>query len=115
MIRVAVVGSRDFANLDLVRMVVDRLGEGDGVIIISGDARGVDRTAQEEAASIGLVVEVYPAEWAIHGKSAGYVRNVDMVKRADKVIAFWDGQSKGTRFSIEQALKQQKRLEVFFA
>lgn len=38
-----------------------------------------------------------------HGKAAGYLRNTEMAKNADALVAFWDGMSLGTRHMIETA------------
>ena len=56
----------------------------------------------------------YPADWKQHGKAAGMIRNAEMVRAADWVVAFWDGKSKGTKNTIDTALRLGKRLEVHF-
>lgn len=49
------------------------------------------------------VLTIFPANWAEFGKYAGYIRNYDMGKNADMLIAFWDGKSKGTSHMIDIA------------
>ena len=44
-----------------------------------------------------------PADWEHFGKAAGPKRNMQMAKIADAVIAFWDGESRGTQSMIECA------------
>ena len=63
--------------------------------VIHGGARGVDTLAGNWAAQRGYTVEVRPAQWAQHGKSAGYVRNAEMVALCDCAIALHDGVSRG--------------------
>ena len=41
---------------------------------------------------------------------AGFMRNTDIINEAELVVAFWDGQSKGTKDSIDKAEKQNKRV-----
>lgn len=65
-------------------------------VIISGTARGVDQCGEAYAAHYHLPIERHPADWTRFGKSAGYIRNAEMVKVADAVLLFWDGRSKGT-------------------
>jgi hypothetical protein len=50
----------------------------------------------------------FQPDWEKLGKSAGFARNADIVKNSDYVVAFWDGQSKGTRHSLELAQKAGK-------
>ena len=47
------------------------------------------------------VEQIYPAQWDKYGKRAGYRRNEQMAEVADGLIAFWDGQSKGTKHMID--------------
>lgn len=56
-------------------------------------------------------VEKYPANWDKYGKSAGYIRNEEMAKVADSLLAIWDGKSRGTKHMIDIATK--KGLTVF--
>lgn len=108
--KVAIVGSRDYGNLEAVRAYVRGLPK--DTVIVSGGARGVDSVAEQEARRCGLEVLIFPAEWGKYGKSAGYRRNVDIVTAADQVVAFWDGVSRGTKHSIDLARAQGKLLEI---
>jgi hypothetical protein len=69
--------------------------------IIHGGARGVDNMAGRWGVSIDLPVRVYPADWELFGKRAGYIRNSLMVEDADAAIIIWDGESKGTKHTID--------------
>lgn len=90
----AIVGSREYPRADVVRNIVKRLHA--NVEVISGGARGVDTWAIEAAKERGLAFRVFPADWATHGRRAGYVRNIAMAMCTEYVLAFWDEQSKGT-------------------
>lgn len=83
--------------------------------IITGGARGVDTLAHEEAKRRGVPTKVMQADWSSLGKRAGYARNEAMVNIADKVVVFWDGESKGSKHTIDFALKHKVPLEVYFA
>jgi len=45
---------------------------------------------------------------------AYFVRNSVMVQRADKLVAFWDGESRGTRMTIKIAEKLKKDIEIIW-
>lgn len=107
--RVAIVGSRNFSQPERVREFIIDLGP--GVEIVSGGARGVDTWAEEAARECRLTVKVFPADWS-KGKGAGFTRNHDIVNYADVVVAFWDGQSRGTAHTIQIAREACKWVEV---
>lgn len=110
---VAIVGSREYADLDAVRTYVRDLVCYVGArLIISGGARGVDRVAVATAKQHGGMTKVYPADWQRHGKRAGFIRNQQIVHNADKVVAFWDGKSNGTHHTIKLADDANKLHEV---
>lgn len=108
--RIAVVGSRDYQNLDAVRQFIreqDRT-----TVIISGGARGVDAVAVEEARRLRMPYEIYPAEWHRYGRRAGAMRNHTIVEKADEVVAFWDGKSAGTKITIDLARASKKPVRI---
>jgi len=51
-------------------------------------------------------------DWSKYGKSAGLIRNTDIIKSSDLIIAFWDGESKGTLDSINKSEKFKKPIIV---
>lgn len=117
---VALVGSRGYPRLQAVRNLVNKfslkdVGGRDQVVFLSGDARGVDRTAQEEALTLGYDVLIYPVSsevWQRHGKRAGYLRNRLMAQTADGAFAFWDSKSPGTRLMIRLVRNMGKTVHV---
>lgn len=111
MSKVAIVGSREFKRLDLVVDFVNSL-EPD-TVVVSGGARGVDRTAEEAAEKRGLTTLIFPAEWDKYGIQAGFLRNRLLVKACDYVCAFYNGTSRGTWDTIQKARKAGKKVIVF--
>jgi predicted Rossmann fold nucleotide-binding protein DprA/Smf involved in DNA uptake len=105
-VKVAVVGSRGFGALDLVTAYVNQLSMDD--IVVSGGADGVDKTAEEAAIARGMKTIIFPAKWKEYGRSAGFRRNLHIVEEADRVVAFWDKKSKGTKHTIDIARKMGK-------
>lgn len=53
----------------------------------------------------------YPADWERYGRSAGMIRNREMINAADEVLALWDGKSKGTGQAI--ALSKRRGIPVY--
>jgi hypothetical protein len=110
-VKVAIVGSRQYPDLDAVREYVRGLPP--GTIVVSGGAQGVDKVAELEAKEQGLNVEIWYPRWDLHGKGAGFARNKAIVHAADRVVAFWDGVSRGTLHTIETAERMKKPVDVF--
>lgn len=106
---IAVVGSRIYPRLDLVREYVRGLPR--DAEVVSGGAVGVDSAAEGEARARGLAVRVFRPDWS-RGPSAGHARNAEVVAAADRVVAFWDGSSAGTRSAMRIAYRERKTLEV---
>ena len=109
--KVAIVGTRTYPDLEQVRKYVRDLSPDD--IIVSGGAKGVDETAEGEARKIGMEVISVPAEWNKYGKRAGLMRNDIIVGMADCVVAFWDGVSLGTKYTIDKAKEKNVITQVF--
>lgn len=109
--RIAVVGSRDYANLDEVRQFVREQER--TTVIISGGARGVDDAAVQEARRLKMPYELYLPDWPRHGRSAGAIRNREIVQKADEIVAFWDGKSPGTKITIDMGKAVGKPVRVF--
>jgi len=105
--KLAIVGSRTFRDYKLLCESVAKMPEPIEEII-SGGASGADSLAERYAKEHNIPMKVFPAEWDKYGKSAGYRRNKDIINRADYVIAFWDGMSKGTKHSIDLAKSAHK-------
>ena len=105
--KVAVVGSRGLWVEDLG----DYLPEGTEELI-SGGAQGIDACARSYAKQKGLAItEIFPC-YARYSRAAPLRRNEEIVRRADMVLAFWDGKSPGTKYVIDQCKKQKKTVTV---
>lgn len=110
--RVIIAGSRDITDYAVVSNAVLE-SDFEVTTVISGGARGVDKLGERYAETHQLPVDVFLADWHIHGRSAGYIRNEQMARSADALVAVWDGESKGTGHMIDIAKKQG--LEVYIA
>ena len=108
--RVAIVGSRNYPNLEEVREFVRSLSLDD--VVVTGGANGVDKVAEDEARKRGLEVVIHRAKWAEYGKKAGPIRNSVIVEDCDKLAAFWDKKSPGTKDVIGKARRAAKLLKL---
>ena len=100
--RTIIAGSRDITSH---AAVVSAVGQCPWNIttVLSGRARGVDLLGERWAAENGIPLELYPANWNAYGKLAGFVRNIEMARKAEGLLAVWDGASNGTRHMIRTA------------
>lgn len=115
MVKLAIVGSRDYTDYESFKAIVDSiisLNNLNVYKIISGRARGTDTMAEQYAKENSIPMQVFKANWEIFGKKAGMMRNRDIVANSDYVLAFWDGESKGTKGTIDMARKDGKLLKV---
>lgn len=110
--RTIIAGGRDFTNTSVAFACLESLVEA-GDIIISGHASGADHIGELYAEKHGLECELYPADWKTYGRAAGPIRNEQMAKVADRLIAFWDGRSRGTKSMINLAKKHDCEVIVF--
>lgn len=111
--KLLIVGSRSFDSYERMESEIFRRYSVDQIdCIISGGAKGADTLARLFAQNHDIMLVEYPAKWDEFGGRAGILRNMEMVKAADEVIAFWDGASKGTQFTINYAKEKQKPLYV---
>jgi len=116
--RIIVAGGRDFCDKEFFDRNLDALvAEFVDVEIVSGHASGADKLAEEYAKRLGLALKIFPADWKKYGRAAGPIRNREMLtyilEAKPIVVAFWDGQSKGTKNMIEQARKEDVDCRIF--
>lgn len=112
--RVIIAGSRSIDTRETVWRVIDSYlagdyhtdgwDEGADIEIVHGGANGVDTTASEFAELCGYEERVFNPAWDEHGEAAGPIRNAEMAEYGDRLLAIWDGESRGTRNMIENAL-----------
>jgi hypothetical protein len=99
---IVVCGSRAWADERKIRKVLSQFKR--PAQIIHGGATGADRIAGSVARSLGFAVTEMQADWDKWGRIAGYKRNCEMLAlEPEVVIAFWDGQSRGTKHTIREA------------
>lgn len=85
-----IAGPRDWNDAPFVRATLNMFHREHPSIskVIHGGAKGVDAIANWWANDHGIKVETFPAKWEEWGKAAGPMRNKEMAKVADVLIAF---------------------------
>lgn len=121
--KLIIAGGRDFNNTSLLDDAVCKVAaecyenniyrlRDPGSEIVSGEARGADTLGEAWAEEYGVPVKKFPANWNKYGKRAGHVRNELMGNYADELIAFWDGESKGTKDMIDIMIRLKKPVTI---
>ena len=106
--RVAVIGSRGLTVInDLGKFLPEGTTE-----IVSGGARGIDTYAKEYALAHGMKLTEFLPEYEKYGRIAPLKRNDSIIEYADTVLAFWDGQSRGTAYVIRKCRETGKPCRV---
>lgn len=107
--RVAVIGSRGFNDYEKVKETLSKINI---TLLVSGGAKGADLLGERYAKENNIETKIFIPDWDKHGKKAGFLRNTDIIENAELVVAFWDGESKGTLDSINKTKKQNKKLII---
>lgn len=106
--KIAIIGSRNLIVNDLENYLPADTDE-----IVSGGARGIDSCAREYAKKNNIKLTEFLPEYDKYGRGAPLKRNLQIIEYADAVIAFWDGQSHGTKYVIENCKKINKKVTVY--
>ncbi len=113
--KIIIAGGRNFDDFNKLCQVCDEfLKKYSNVEIVSGAFKGADLLGERYAAERNYPIKQFPADWRRYGKSAGHKRNAEMAAYAKVLIAFWDGESKGTKNMIELAEQAGLKVKVFY-
>lgn len=115
--KLAIIGSRGFNNYELLKQTIYKYFGTDIPSleeIISGGAVGADSLGAKFANDYNIKLTEFIPEWHKHGKNAGFIRNEDIIKNADVVLAFWNGYSNGTKNALEWAKKYKKTSLIIY-
>lgn len=105
--KIAIIGSRNLRATNLERYLPKDTTE-----IVSGGARGIDTCAREYALAHGLKLTEFLPDYDRYGRRAPLVRNDEIISYSDEIVAFWDGQSRGTKYVIDHCKKVNKKVTV---
>ena len=100
--KTVIAGSRSITNYKCLLEAVAQI-DWEITEVISGNARGVDRLGERWARENNIPVRLFFPDWNKWGKRAGFVRNQEMIEEADALLALWDGESRGTKHTMNLA------------
>lgn len=116
--RVIVCGSRTFSFREWMFRELDKIHEATPITcVIEGEATGADSLGKLWAKSHGIEVLKFRADWKQYGKTAGLIRNREMLLAdPDKVYAFVDKplqESRGTAHMVKISAQAGVPTRVF--
>lgn len=97
--KVIIAGSRSCTDYALLEKAIEESGF-EITQVIYGGAQGADLLGKQWAIKNNISFETFLPDWNQFGNYAGNLRNVEMAKEADALIALWDGKSTGTEHMI---------------
>lgn len=110
--KIAIIGSRECSNIDFAGNLEAVLNVSKDDTIISGGAKGIDTLAANYAKEKNInLIEILP-DYKKNGRAATFIRNREIVDSSNIIVAFWNGKSKGTKYTLDYARKKSKRIIV---
>lgn len=110
--KLAIIGSREFNDYEFLCKSLEPI-KSMVQLVVSGGAKGADELGERWANENNIPTLIFYADWKKHGKSAGFIRNIDIIKNCDAVVAYQVNQSKGTQHSLNLAKEHSKKIRVF--
>lgn len=113
---IGIIGSRSFNDYNMIEKIINKeLNNNKELKIVSGGAKGVDTIAVYIAKKLNIDTEVIKPDFSNGYDVMQYhYRNDIIINMSDKIIAFWDGKSKGTKSVIDKCKVKGKQLEVYY-
>ena len=105
--KIAIIGSRNIEPENLGDYLPKEVSE-----IVSGGARGVDSKARDYAVEHNKKLTEFLPEYNKYKRGAPLKRNIQICEYADRVLAFWDGKSRGTKFVIDYCKNNNIPIEI---
>ena len=106
---VLICGSRGINQLNISRYIknIDKIQK-----IVHGGCRGVDTIADSWAKANNLETVIYKPNYKVYGKRAPLVRDEEMAEFCDVIICFWDGKSRGSKYTCDYGRKIGRKVIV---
>ena len=107
-----ITGSRSYTDKDIQMFkfaIAEHIGLTENALVVHGGAPGADHIANELCKYYSIPTKVIrpvnPKQ-----KISYLYRNAEMIGMADVVLVFWDGESRGTKFTSDYALARGKEV-----
>jgi hypothetical protein len=117
--KILISGSRGWTDAEMIRSLIFFHGDAN-VEWLVGDARGADAIATQYLGERRGQVRIFKADWrdenGTFDRRAGIRRTLEMLdEMPGLILCFWDGESPGTKFTIDTALRRRLNLQVYFS
>lgn len=102
--RIAIIGSRNFNDYQLLKDKLSLLNQQNKItLVVSGGAKGADTLGEKWAIENNVERLIFKPNYDLFGRKAPLIRNKEIIDNVDYVIAFWDGESRGTMYAVNYA------------
>jgi hypothetical protein len=113
--KIAIVGSKDYTDYARMVKLLGAFGlDNDGNVIVSSGEKGAATLAKSFAEDSGLVYKEFSPDKKKNGAGAHLIAMKELISNADFVVAFWDGQSKGSENALSEAHELKKPTLIFY-
>lgn len=114
--KIVISGSRSIDDTEEIFPILDQY-KNEITLLVEGGARGVDIKGRAWALANDVPFKTFSPEWrdkdGNYRRQAGFERNKDMADYGDKVVAIWDGKSKGTGHMVDIMKAKGKPVDLF--
>ena len=118
--KICIIGSRSLDKAEVIFSIIDKFISsytGQPITFLIGNAKGVDPLSKKFAEARGIdIVEFIPYHLidptAKFNSKYFFVRTKQMINNADRVLAIWNTQSKGTEYGIKYSQKKEIPVSV---
>ncbi len=108
--KLAVIGTKKFTDFFLLSTTLEKIPNIE--MIISGGAPGTDTLAKKFAIQNKIEFLEFPPDYKKFGDKAKHIRDKLIVEECDKIIAFWDGECEGTKYTMNYAKQLGKPVKL---
>jgi hypothetical protein len=112
MLKLAVIGSRNFTDFDFFKKELEHLKEETDIVYLSGGAVGTDSLCKRFCKENNFQLIEFLPDYEQYGKAATHIRNSQIIEVSDALIVFWDGSSPGTKSMIEKGKKKGLKVKI---
>ncbi len=108
--KLAVIGTKKFNEYQFLLKTLKKIANIE--LIISGGAPGTDTLAKQFAIQNKIEFLEFPPDYKKFGDKAKHIRDKLIVEECDELIAFWDGECEGTKYTIDYAKQLKKPIKI---
>ena len=108
--KLAVIGTKKFTDFNFLSNTLIKISNIE--VIISGGAAGTDTFAKQFAFKNQIKFLEFLPDYKKFDDKAKHIRDKLIVEECDKLIAFWDGECEGTKYTMDYAEKLGKPVKI---